>query len=106
MQQICALHHSLLHYRMHYDENFILSQILEGCITKVHSDNRQLVSMKFTAATAEQTRKQSDLMQTLLSCTKPLDICYVFLDLNQFPNNLSRHRSFNIIFTDRTDIFR
>lgn len=106
VQQICALHDSLLHKRVHYDEHFILSQILEGCITKVHSDNRQLVSIKFTAATAEQTRLQSDLTQTLLSYTRQLDICYMFLDLKRFPNSLSKHRGFNIIFTDRADIFQ
>lgn len=106
VQHICALHKSLLFEPKQYGGTYILSQIIQSCIAKVHSDNRQLVSIKFTAATNEQTRKQSDLIQMLLSSTKQSDVCYVFLDLNLFPNNLSRHRGFNLIFTDNTNIFR
>lgn len=106
IQYICGFHESLLPDRKQFDDIYILSQMIENCIAKVRCENRQLVALKPMALSDEQTRKQSDLIQALLSSSKPMETCYMRLDLVLYPKNLSRHRGFNIILTDNSKLFR
>lgn len=107
----CAQHITAKYESFHtepkdFDDIHVLADFLKYYISIVHGYNRQLISIKYSATSIEQTEKQSDIIRLMVEYAKDIRITYTFLDLNRYPNNLNNLRGLNILLVDNPNVFR